>query len=108
KLVLMHKEGDEVKLGYYRGGKQHSVSVTLGKTARHASWDDTQRAFELKLNDFKHLFQDNGELKKQLNQHLKTFRESLGNLKIDDDVKLSNRRSMEDARKTLREALQNI
>src|SRR5262249_12159313 len=107
KLVLMHKEGDEVKLGYYRGGKEHSVSVTLGKAPHRSSWDDAQRAFELKLNDWKHLFEDNGQLKEQINQNVDKLRQSLGNLKMDDEFKASIRRGVEDARKALREALQN-
>jgi hypothetical protein len=107
KLVLMRKEGDKVKLGYYRAGKEHSTSVTLGKTARHASWDDTQRAFEMKLNDFKHLFENNDELKDRLNEHLKAFRDSLGNIRIDGEVRDSIRRGMADVHNAIREALQN-
>ncbi len=36
KLVQMHKEGDTVKLTYFRGGKKQTTSVKLGKT----NWDD--------------------------------------------------------------------
>ena len=31
KLVQVRKEGDKVELGYYRGGKKQTVTVTLGK-----------------------------------------------------------------------------
>ena len=107
KLVLMHKEGDEVKLGYYRGGKEHSVSVTLGKAEHRASWEDTQRAFEFKLNDFRNLFQENGAFTNHWNDAVNNFHRFLGNFKDDGELKESIRRGVDDARKVLRDALQN-
>ena len=108
KLVQMHKEGDAIKLSYYRGGKEQSVSVTLGKTVSRAAWDDTQRAFELKLNDFGRLFEDNGAVRDQWNDAVNNYRKSLENFKVDGELKESIHRGIDDARKALRDVLQNL
>jgi hypothetical protein len=107
KLVQVRKEGDKVKLTFYRAGKEQSVTATLGKTDHHATWGDVQHAFDVKLTDFKHLFDDDGGLKDQLNGELKHLHDSFDNFKIDGEVKESIRRGMDEARKALRDALQN-
>jgi len=107
KLVQVRKDGDKVKLTFYRAGKEQSVAVILGKTEHHSTWGDAQRLFDGKMADFKHLFNEDGGLKDQLNIDLKGLRDSFGNFKIDGEFKESIRRGMDDARKALRDALQN-
>jgi membrane-associated protease RseP (regulator of RpoE activity) len=107
KLVQVRKDGDKVKLAFYRAGKEQSITVTLGKTEHHSTWGDAGRVFDTKVADFKHLFNDDGGLKDQLNIELKDLRDSFGNFKIDGEVRESIRRGMDEARKALRDALQN-
>jgi S1-C subfamily serine protease len=42
KLVRVRKEGDVVKLAFYRAGKRQTVSVALGKTKTEAGFFDEQ------------------------------------------------------------------
>src|SRR5579859_7021468 len=94
KLVRVHKQGDQVKLTFYRGGKKETASVTLGKT-------------DARLG----AFQDEGGLQGNLQALQDQLRdlhldESMGKMKIDQKkVQEEIRRSMEQAGRALHEAL---
>src|SRR5882757_1189009 len=54
KLVRLKKEGDSIKLDFYRGGKRQSTTATLSKTLdRTDATDDMMRGLELQLSDAK-------------------------------------------------------
>jgi len=106
KLVQARKEGDEVKLAYYRAGKRYSTTATLGKTKggfgllkldegklqdglRELQWQLREGPFQEKMRDLAH-----------------GLRESLGDLKVDQE-KIGDevRRSLEEAKRAVEEAL---
>jgi hypothetical protein len=109
KLVQVRKEGDTVKLVFYRAGKQQTVSVTLGKTSARSGFGwgggghDNLVGYDL------------GELENYFNDlrssdatepGIKAFRESLETRKVDQKNVLEEvRRSLETARKAYGGAL---
>jgi hypothetical protein len=109
KLVRSRKAGDIVKIGYYQAGKLHTVSVHLGQSAVHPGpLDDQQRNLDEGLH----------ELQKQLKDlHLDVFirdqmnsaRDALGSIHIDQSkLQEDIRHGMEEARKSIRDALKNV
>jgi len=109
KLVRSRDVGDTVKLGYYRAGKLHTVSVHLGQSAvQPGPLNEEQRSLEEGLH----------ELQKQLKDlHLDVFirdqmnsaRDALGNIHIDQrKLQEDIRHGMEEARKSIRDALKNV
>jgi hypothetical protein len=62
---------------------------------------------EFQLDGLKHAFQDDGGLRDQINIELKNLRDVLGNLKVEQEVKDAIRKSMDEARQAVREALRN-
>jgi hypothetical protein len=101
KLVQVRKEGDTVKLIYYRHGKEQTATVTLSKTAGFADVGRSTRS----QDDITRLQNDiNGILKGDMKDSEGPF----GNIKIDQDkIQEQVRRSMEDARRSYEEALRN-
>jgi hypothetical protein len=100
KLVQMHKEGDTVKLTFYRAGKKQAVSATLGKTVTgfgfQFGWDNGSAFWQFPGQPWGDSFRE----------QMKNLREQMGNIKIDQKkVQEEIRRSMEEARKAYREAL---
>lgn len=90
KLVQMHKAGDSVKLEFYRGGKKQNVTATLDKTKAAPRHSMQEVMFDedhpLHLMHVQSLARNNSQLDKEW-------------------LKLEVRQSVEDARKSLEEAL---
>ena len=103
KLVQVRKEGDTVKLMFYRAGKKQTVSATLAKTVTGFGLDDIPAG-----QGYGSMFRQFGDLPMgdAFRKQMKALREQMGNIKIDQkQVQEEIRRSMEEARKTYREAL---
>ncbi len=108
KLVQARKEGDRVKLVFYRAGKKQSVTATLAKTTpgfglldgEHfwgGDWRELQRQLRnLPIGD-------------ALRKEMEVVRKSLGDVHIDQkQVQEEIRRSMTEARKAWQEAMKQI
>lgn len=99
KLVRRQKEGDTIKLEFYRGGKKQSATATLSKTM-----DRTDASDEMKHRT---LFQTSDpKIAEELRQQMSGLHEGLshaGYNKESGDIDLQ--KSMEQARKTLNAAL---
>jgi len=105
KLVQARKEGDTVKLVYYRAGKKHTTAATLGKTSAgfgllgdEHSWGGDLKELQLQLRDL--------PIRDTIREQMEVVRKSLGDAKIDQKkMRAEIERSVEQARKALREAL---
>jgi PDZ domain len=100
KLVRLKKEGDSIKLDYYRGGKKQSTTATLSKTTdRTDATDDMMRGLELQLSDTK--------VANALHEHINdNVRETLSHAGYNrQSLNVDLQRSVEQARKALQEAL---
>ncbi len=101
KLILLHKQGETVKLVLYRAGKKQTVSATLGKPPAGYSMFDGGHAWDGEQGHWVLPFGPD-----QVNQEVRTIRRNLGNVKIDTEkVQQEVRRSMEQARKAMQEAM---
>jgi hypothetical protein len=109
KLVRVQKEGEGVKLGFYRAGKHEVVSVKLGKTRMQAgTWQGEEHALKGNFDDLRKQLGDL-HLDDAVREQMRVLRESLGNIKIDQkEVQQDIRRGMEEARKAIQEALRNV
>jgi len=107
KLVQVRKEGDRVKLTYFRGGKKESATATLAKREADLSMSDG----ELNLPGNVFLFEpgakgfgDSGAWRLEM----KHLQDSLKNLHVDrEGLQQEIQRSMEDARKAMKDALRH-
>ena len=100
KLVRLKKEGDSIKLDFYRGGKKQSTTATLSKTTdRTDATDDMMRGLELQLSDAK--------IANALHDHINNnVRETLSHAGYNrQSLNVDLQRSVEQARKALHEAL---
>lgn len=103
KLVQVRKEGDQVHLAYYRAGEKRGATVTLGKTSRWQVFDEgnlggAMKELQLQLRDL--------PIRETLQEQMKTLRDSLGNLKFDQQkVQDEVRRSVDEARKAIEAAV---
>jgi hypothetical protein len=94
KLVRVRKDGDTVKLVYYRGGKKENVSAKLATKADGFGWsgDGIYGLTDAAAEDF--------------NRGAITLRNSLSNVHIDQDkVQDEVRRSTEAARRAIEDAM---
>jgi membrane-associated protease RseP (regulator of RpoE activity) len=109
KLVRSRKAGDSVKLGFYRAGKLQTVSVKLGKRAVQAGpFDAEQRNLENGLHELQKQLKDL-HLDVMIRDQMNAARDALGNIKIDQKkVQEEIRHGMEEARKSVRDALKNV
>ena len=109
KLVRVHNDGDEVKLGYFRAGKRETASVALGHTRmRPGTWEEEGQALKGNLNDLQRQLGDL-HIDDLVRQQMHALRESLGNIKIDQkEVQENIRRGMEQARVAIQDALRNV
>jgi serine protease Do len=109
KLVRVQKEDDTVKLAYYRAGKRSSVSVALGRASSGAgSWDEHGHAGQGNLGDLHQQLQDL-HIDETVRQQMRALRESLGNIRINQqDLQQNIRRGMDEARKAIHEAMRNV
>ncbi len=103
KLVLVRKEGDTVKLMFYRAGKKQTVSATLSKTVIGFGWNDMPAG-----PGNGGMFRQFGDLPTgdAFREQMKALRKQMENVKFDQkQVQEEIRRSMEEARKTYWEAM---
>jgi hypothetical protein len=109
KLVRVRKQGDVVKLGFYRAGKRETASVTLGLTGvQPGPWDDEGRALKGNLKELHKQLQDL-HIDEAVRDQMRVIRQSLGNIKIDQkEVQEDIRHGMEQARQAIQEALRNV
>lgn len=109
KLVRVRKGGDVVKLGFYRGGKHQTVSVTLGSTkAEPGLWEDEERDLKGNLKELHNHLRDL-HIDDAVRDQMRILRESLGNIKIDQkEIQADIRRGMEQARQAIHDALRNV
>jgi len=107
KLVQMRKEGDEVALTYYRGGKKQETTATLGKTkAGLGLFGDSGSLDGLKQLRFqlKDLASMDG-----LNGHMSELREALARAGVDrENIQVEVRRGLDQARKGIAEAMAQV
>jgi len=119
KLVQMHAEGDTVKLTFYRGGKKQTASIKLAKTNWEAANDsdampmpDDLRNLHLQLDGQNALtgmkdMQGWTDLK-SLNVDMRGMQESLARAGLDKEkVNIEVRRTLEQTRKALQDAVRN-
>jgi membrane-associated protease RseP (regulator of RpoE activity) len=105
KLVQSRQIGDTFKLAYHRAGKKHSTSVTLGKTTPRLGlfgdefrWQGDLRELQRHLRDL--------PISDTVREQMKNLRDSLGRIRIDhEEVSKEIRRSLDQARKSMQEAL---
>jgi PDZ domain len=124
KLIQMHKEGDEVRITYYRSSKKETVTATIGKTARRfsllgdeGSMPGELRQLQLELRDLplrhqqlqilRHSLEEGErELGEATREQLKALRQTLEQAGIDkESISKEVKRSMEEVRKSLQQAL---
>ncbi len=107
KLIRRHKEGDKIKLTLYRNGKKEEISATLGHTKAHAGLLLNDHAVVM---DFHNL---DSQLRTQIDegvrQQMKELHESLAKAGVDrQKLSAEIRRSLEQARSAMRDAMRNI
>ena len=109
KLVRSRTVGDTVKLGFYRAGKLQTVSVSLGKTSVPSGpFDQEQRNLENGLRELQKQLKDM-HLDVVIRDQMKAAGDALGSIKIDQNkLQEDIRYGMDEARKSLREALRNV
>jgi membrane-associated protease RseP (regulator of RpoE activity) len=107
KLVQVRKQGDTVRLVFYRTGKKQTASATLAKTPAgfglledgHA-WTGDLTALPRQLRNL--------PIGDAVRNQVKLYRDSLGHLKIDQQkVQEEIRHSVEQARKAWEDAVHN-
>lgn len=105
KLVQARKEGDTIKLVYYRAGKQQTATATLGRTSTsfgllgdEHSWGGDLKELQLQLRDL--------PIRDTIREQMEVVRKALGDVKIDQKkLRVEIERGVEQARKALHEAL---
>jgi len=105
KLVQARKEGDEVRLSYYRAGKKDSMTVKLGKTKAmpflgdEHSWQGDLKELQRQLGDI--------PIRENIQKQMIILKDTLGNLKIDQHkIQADVQRSLAEAQKAVQEAMQ--
>jgi hypothetical protein len=99
KLVRRQKEGDAIKLSFYRSAKRQSATATLSKTVDHAeATQDMMRGMQLQLSDPKVAEALRGNINSGLH-------EALSHARYDKSVNVDLEKSMEEARQALHQAL---
>lgn len=109
KLVRSRNVGDTVKLAFYRVGKLQNVSVHLGQsTAGSGLFEQEQRNLEEGLHGLQKQLKDL-HLDVLIRDQMNAARDALGNIHIDQrQLQEDIRHGMEEARKSIREALKNV
>lgn len=100
KLIQMRKEGDKIKLTYYRAGKQETATVTVGKTTAagavlgedfpwQGNWRELQRHAQV-----------------QAGEAMRAAQDALAKAGIDKEkLRIEIKRSMDEVRKSVDEAM---
>jgi hypothetical protein len=105
KLVQARQEGDAVKLVFYRAGKKQAVTATLTKNETSYGWLDGDSGWQLDLRDLQNQFR-NLPVGDAIRDQMKTLRESLGHVQIDQQkIQAEVRHSIEQARKAYQDAM---
>jgi len=105
KLIQARKEGDSVKLDFFRAGKKDTATVVLAKVSADAGFQENELALKEDLRDLQRQLRDL-PLKDIFRDQIKTFHESLGHVQIDQKkVQEEVRHSLEQARKAFQEAM---
>jgi hypothetical protein len=105
KLMQMHKEGDQVVLTYYRGGKKDDATATLGKTkigfaALGESGLDSLKQLKFQLKD---LSMDG------VKENMSQLHEALARAGVDrEKIQIEVRRGLDEARKAIAEAMTEV
>jgi membrane-associated protease RseP (regulator of RpoE activity) len=96
KLIQMRKEGDTVKITFFRAAKKQSLSATLGKTMA-AGFGDL-RALELDLRNL--------PVGEAVKDQMKAVQQALAQAGVDKQtLRVEIQRNMEQVRKTLQDVL---
>lgn len=107
KLVQSRKEGDTVKLTYYRAGKKTTTSAVLEKTSANFSWLDEEKNLKNDLREL-HLQLQEWPIKEAVRKEMKTLQDSLGHLQFDQQkVQQELQRSLDQAKRAYEEALRH-
>jgi membrane-associated protease RseP (regulator of RpoE activity) len=107
KLVRVRKEGDPVKLGFYRAGKHDTVSITLGRTRMEGVSEELGHALEGNLSELHQQLKDL-RLNEAVTEQMRALRESMGNLVNQKEVQENIRQGMEQARKAIQDAMRTV
>jgi membrane-associated protease RseP (regulator of RpoE activity) len=114
KLVQVRKDGDTVKLTYYRSGKKESASVTLARTVERFGGFEGEpghfqqgiREFQDRMGEFQNQFR--GEYGDAIREEARNLQRSLGHLRLDpEQIQSEVRRSVEQARRAAGDALRH-
>jgi hypothetical protein len=107
-LVRVRKEGDPVKLGFYRAGKHDTVAITLGTARMESSVsEEVGHALEGNLNELHQQLKDL-RLNDAVRHQMRALRESMGNLANQKEVQDNIRQGMEQARKAIQDAMRSV
>jgi membrane-associated protease RseP (regulator of RpoE activity) len=108
RLVQARKEGDAIKLAFYRAGRQQTASVTLGKTAAGFGLLDGDRDWLGNLPELRQPLRDL-PIGEAVREYMKTLRDSLGHVQIDQEkVQEEIHRSLAQGHKAYQEALRHL
>ena len=100
KLIQVRKEGEVVKIAFYRAGKKESLEVTLGK--------NPTPLMDEHMDDLRTLHRHLRELpiEETVREQVKNLRESLAHAGIDkESLSVEIKRSIEEVRKGIQEAM---
>jgi hypothetical protein len=107
KLIRHHNEGDTIKLALYRNGKKEEISATLGKTKAHAGLLLNDHAMAMDLHNLDS--QIRTQIDEGVREQMKALHESLAKAGVDrQKLSAEIRRSLEQARAAMRDAMRNI
>jgi hypothetical protein len=96
KLILARKSGDEVRISFYREGKEREVTVQLAATE--------DKSLRGELDQLPQLWRDS--VAGPMREHMRELRDSLDRAGVNgDNIREQVRRSMEEARKAIEEAM---
>jgi hypothetical protein len=105
KLVRVRKEGEAVKVVYYRAGKEQTTTVTLGKRNPEHRLLSDGRDWQGELREVQQHLKDL-HLEDTIHGKMKDLQESLSRLNIDrEGVQRELRRSLQETRRALQDAL---
>jgi hypothetical protein len=105
KLVRVRKDGDKVELTLYRAGKKQTVTAALGKAPTGYGLLEDGDTLRGDLNAIWRPLRDL-PMTQAYQEAMKTYKDQLGHLKIDQTkVQEEVRRSMDQAKRALEEAM---
>lgn len=100
KLIQMQKEGDEVKLTYYRAGKKETATVTVGKTTTAGAIIGEELPWQGNWRELQRHAQA------QAGEAMRAAQDALAKAGIDKEkLRIEIKRSMDEVRKGIDEAM---